>query len=584
MKVVVLERDTNSVPYQVIRATAYIAAVFSLVVCVLLIANNVNIKRLDPVHSPALTNLVAQLRAEPRNQALREEIRELDYLARKAFFTSQHFNQTAILLLVGGLAVMVVSLKALRAYQATPPYPDSRDPKDDPAADALWARKSVTVVGLVLVGFALALALPWRSPLDEAPSRSTTDLKVSPPSATAVSKKTSLPATGSWPSLAERRQHWPGFLGAAGGRAQSPDAPITWDVAAGTGVRWRTEVPLPGMNSPVVWGDRVFLSGANAAAREVYCFDASSGELLWKQMLASSAAAMDKPLKVTDDTGYAASTMATDGHHVFAIFANGDLAAFDFTGKPQWQRSLGLPENAYGYSSSLAAFEDLVIVQFDRKQDSFIAGFEAATGRTRWQTPRAFGPSWASPQLVETPSGVQLLTAAEPHLIAYDPRNGNELWRVECLKGAEVAVSPAYADGVVYAGAEHINLTAIDVTAREILWQTHDLTPSIGTPLVVNGLMFFGLADTGIACLDAKTGAERWQAETDEAIYASPVLVGDRIYLPDRGGTMHIFNAAGENFQPIAAPQVGEEIYSTPAVVGDGLFVRGVKHLYRFGP
>lgn len=584
MKVVVLERDTKSVAYQVIRATGGIAAVFSLIVCVLMIANNVNIKRLDPVHSPALTNLVAQLKAEPRNQALREEIRELDYLARKAFFTSQHFNQTAILLLVGGLAVMVVSFKALRAYQATPPYPDSHDPKDDPAAGALWARKSVTVVGLVLVGFALALALPWRSPLDEAPSRSGADLKVSPPSTVNVSETTSLTAAGTWPSLEERRRQWPGFLGAAGGHAQSPGAPITWDVVAGTGVRWRTEVPLPGMNSPVVWQERVFVSGANATAREVYCFDASSGELLWKQALASSSVAMDKPLKVTDDTGYAASTMATDGVHVFAIFANGDLATFDFEGKPLWQRSLGLPENAYGYSSSLATFEDLVIVQFDRKHDSFLAGLEAATGKTRWQTARAFGPSWASPQIIATPAGAQLVTAAEPHVIACDPRNGKELWRVECLKGAEVAVSPAYADGVVYAAAEHIKLTAIDVATHQILWQTHEVTPSIGTPLVVNGLMFFGLADTGIVCLDAKTGAEHWQAETDEGIYASPVLVGDRIYLPDRGGTMHIFKADGGSFQLVAAPQVGEEVYSTPAVVGDGLFVRGVKHLFRFGP
>ena len=581
--VVVLERDTKSVPYQVIRATGYIAAVFSLVVCVLLIANNVSLKRLDPVHSPALTNLVAQLRSEPRNPALREEIRELDYLARKAFFTSQHFNQTAILLLVGGLAVMVVSFKALRAYQATPPYPDSHDPKDDPAADALWARKSVTVVGLVLVGFALALALPWRSPLDEAPATSVADSQAAPVPAP-VGTAAPAAAVATWPSLEERQRQWPGFLGAAGGRALEAGAPNNWNVASGEGVRWKSEVPLPGMNSPVVWGDRVFLSGANATAREVYCLDAVSGQLLWKQALASSPAAMDKPLKVTDDTGYAASTMATDGRHVFAIFANGDLAAFDFEGKPLWQRSLGLPENAYGYSSSLATFEDLVIVQFDRKHDSFLAGLEATTGTTRWQTARAFGPSWASPQIIATPAGVQLVTAAEPHVIAYDPHNGNELWRVECLKGAEVAVSPAYADGVVYAAAEHINLTAIDVTTRKILWQTHDVTPSIGTPLVVNGLIFFGLADTGIVCLDAKTGAEHWQAETDEGIYASPVLVGDRIYLPDRGGTMHIFKADGGSFQLVAAPQVGEEVYSTPAVVGDGLFVRGVKHLFRFGP
>lgn len=577
MKVVVLERDTSSVPYQVIRATGYIAAVFSVVVCVLMIANNVSVKRLDPVHSPALTNLVTQLKSSPRDPALREEIRELDYLTRKAFFTSQHFNRIATLLLVGGLAVTIISFKTLHAYRPAPPYPNARDPKDDPATDALWARKSVTVVGLVLVGFALALALPWRSPLD-----TPTPTPVAPSQVASVA----LPATATaiaFPPLEERERQWPGFLGAASGRSRGAEVPTAWDVVSGAGIRWKAEVPLPGMNSPIVWRDRVFLSGANESSREVYCFNAITGDLLWKRAVPPAPGTPVAPPKVSEDTGFAASTMATDGSHVFAIFANGDLAAFAFDGEAVWQRSLGLTGNSYGYSSSLATFEDLVIVQFDRKQDSFIAAIEGATGKTRWQTARALGPSWASPQLIPAPQGPQLVTAANPDIVAYDPRNGQELWRVECLKGAEVAVSPAYADGVLYASAEFINLTAIKVATHQILWQSPEAVPSIGTPLVVNGLMFFGRAETGIVCLDAKTGAERWQAETDEGIYASPVLVGDRIYLPDRGGTMHIFKADGENFQPIGAPKVGEEVYSTPAVVGDGLFVRGVKHLFRFG-
>ena len=578
MKVVELERDTTSVPYLVIQATGYIAAIFSLIVCVLTIANNVNVKRLDPGHSPGLTNLVSQLKASPRDQALREEIRELDYLTRKAFFTSQHFNRIATVLLLGGLAVSIISFKTLRAYRPVPPYPNSRDPKDDPAADALWARKSVTVVGLGLVGFALALALPWHSPLDT--PLPTTAAK--PPTAPIA-----LPATATavaFPTLEERTRQWPGFLGAASGHSRDTQVPTAWDVASGAGIRWKTEVPLAGMNSPVVWQDRVFISGANESVREVYCYAATTGELRWKRALQSPTGAPVAPLKVSEDTGYAASTLATDGLRVFAIFANGDLAAFDFDGQAVWQRSLGLTGNAYGYSSSLAAFEDLVIVQFDRKQDSFVAGIEVATGKTRWQTSRAFGSSWASPQIIQAPQGPQLITAANPNVVAYDPRNGKELWRVECLKGAEVAVSPAYADGVLYAAAEYINLTAIDVATHQILWQAHDVVPSVGTPLIVTGLMFFGLADTGIVCLDAKTGAELWRAETDEGIYSSPVLVGDLVYLVDRGGTAHIFKADGGSFQPVGAPKMGEETYSTPAVVGEGLFIRGVKHLFRIGP
>lgn len=582
MKIVVEERNTKSVPYQVIRATGYVAAVFSLVVCILLIANNLNVKRVDPVHLPAMTNLVAELKSSPGDQSLREQIRELDYLSRKAFFTSQHFNQMAILLLVGGLAVMVISFKTLNAYQAAPPYPDSRDPKDDPTANALWARKSVTAAGLVLLGFALVLALPRRSPLDTASSPVPKSTAPAKPAVEATTTKVASPAAA-FPTLAEMAEQWPGFLGAASGHSRGETIPVDWDVATGKGIKWRQEVPLPGMNSPVVWKNLVILSGANATNREIFGFDAGSGELKWKCAVPSSPNSAAKAPKVTEDTGYAASTTATDGSRAFAIFANGDLAGCDFAGKLLWQRSLGLPENSYGYASSLVAFEDLVIVQFDRKKDSFIAGIDAATGKTRWETKRDFGPSWASPQVINPPAGAQLITAANPNVIAYDPRTGKELWRVECLKGAEVAVSPAYADGLVYAAAEYLSLTAIDVSTHQILWQNKDVIPGISTPLVVNGLMFFGLSDGGIVCLDAKTGAEKWRADTDEGVFSSPVLVGENVYLVDRGGTVHIFKADGGSYQAMGAPKLGEEAYGTPAIVGDGLYIRGVKHLFRIG-
>ena len=146
-----------------------------------------------------------------------------------------------------------------------------------------------------------------------------------------------------------------------------------------------------------------------------------------------------------------------------------------------------------------------------------------------------------------------------------------------------MAVSPSFADGVVYVAAEYISLTAIDVATHKILWQSHDVIPGISTPLVVNGLMFFGLTDSGIVCLDAKTGEQLWEAQTDDSIYASPVLVGDHVYLVDLGGVVHIFKADGGSFQPLGSPTIGEQVFSTPAIAGDGLFIRGIKHLFRFG-
>ncbi|MFM1943673.1 MAG: hypothetical protein RI897_2655 [Verrucomicrobiota bacterium] len=586
MKIVVIEPDTKAAPYQVLRVTGYVAAVFSLVVTILLIANNLSLRRLDPIHSPALAKLVEELKSNPKDEALRAEIRELDLLTRKAFFTSQHFTHVGVGLLVGGLAVMVICFKTLNAYTAKPAYPNSSDPKEDLAETALWARKSVTAVGLVLVGFALVLSLPWRSPLDEAPVEERTvaeagaEATVEPPAVPVVATAPEpAPVAVMWASWDERLAQWPGFRGAGAGVSRGGAVPTSWE--EGAGAVWKAAVDLRGMNSPVVWKDSVVLSGADETQREVYCFDAVSGELRWKQSVA--AAQLEKKLKVTEDTGYAASTMATDGVRAFAVFADGELAAFNLDGTPAWKRSLGLPEVSYGYASSLVTFEDLLIVQMDRKSDSFVVGLDAATGEERWKTVRDFGASWASPQVFQGPDGPMLVLAASPDLVAYDPRTGKELWRVACLEDVEVAVSPSYADGVVYACAEYMALTAIDAKTHEVLWQNEDLIPGICTPLVVNGLMFFGLSETGIVCLDAKTGEELWHEETDEVIFASPVLVGENVYMVDQMGGLHIFKASREGYEEVGAPVVGEEVYASPAVVGDALFIRGAEHLYRFG-
>ena len=166
MRIVEYQKDTTQPIYQLIKGVGMVAGVFSLIVCALMIANNLSLKKTDPIHSPGLQLLVEKLKTNPNDQALREEIRELDQIARRAFFTSQHFNRTAIYLLVGGLVVMIIAFKSLEAFKTVPPYPDSTQPKDDIVENAKWARKAVTAVGLVLVGFALMIALPWESTME----------------------------------------------------------------------------------------------------------------------------------------------------------------------------------------------------------------------------------------------------------------------------------------------------------------------------------------------------------------------------------------------------------------------------------
>lgn len=622
MKVVLPAPDTAAPGYRVVLATACVSGVLCLVVGILLIANRLAVNRLDPVHSPALARLVERLRATPQDAALREEIRDLDLLARRAFFSSQHFTRTATILLLGSAVVLAVSLKAIATYRQPPPIPTGQAPADDLAATAAWARRSVAVVGLVLAGFALSLALPWQSPLDDArfvagpevgagarkpvaaavvgqagstaaPVADAGGVTSPAPGVAAASGSAGrvelpaavLPASGHSAVAIDPGLVWSGFLGGPEGPIRDGVLPGAWNRDSGQGVAWKVAVPLPGMSSPVVWNDRVFITGADAKRREVYAFATATGRCLWTTPVPPVAGSPASPPKVTEDTGYAASTVAADGRHVAAIFATGDLAVFDMEGRLLWQRALGLPENAYGYASSPVLFEGVVIVQFDRKQDSFLAALDAATGTPRWRVARSYGASWASPRLARTAQGPLLLTAATPDVVAYNPHTGSVLWRVECLKDAEVAVSPVYADGRLWVAAEGILMAALDTTTRAVLWRVTEPIPAVSTPIVTSdGILIVGLGEGGIVGLDAATGSKLWEEETEAGVYASPVMAGGSVCVIDREGNVRFFKPTRKGYGGVGDAKVGESVFATPAVAGGRLIVRGTKHLFAFGP
>ena len=581
MRVVEYEKNVNSSPYRVIKSLGVIGAVFSVVVCAMIIANNLTLRSSDPVHSKALEQRLEDMKADPRNEAIHEEIRELDFLARKAFFTSQHFNRTAIYYLLGGLAVTVIAFKSLQAYAEPVPYPDSRDSRDDLIGDAKWARKSVTAAGLVLVGFSLILALPWESPLDQ-PNRTGQEGKANPDAVSPGSPPPSLPTPD------EMRSNWPSFRGFGGGIVESAETPLDWNVSSGKGIVWKTPVPKPGFSSPVVWGNRIFITGGDKQLREVYCFDAEKGDLLWTHKVEGVPGSPAEAPKVSSDTGYAAPTMTTDGTRVFAIFSTGDIVALDFEGNRVWARNLGVPKNPYGHSSSLLRFEDVLLVQFDQEKNGFLAGLDLVTGKEKWKVERKFGLSWSSPILAEVGDRTELILAAQ-EVVSYAPKTGKELWRFQWLDGGEIAPTPVYADGILYLSCGYVKITALDLKTLQPVWENEDLIPGVCTPLVIDGLYLAGLDDGGIVCFDAKTGKnadgdlfELWMEETDEGFYASPVIVGGKVYLMDRIGMMHIFEP-GKEFKPIGNPTLGEEAVCTPAFVGGAIYYRGTKHLFKLG-
>ena len=594
MRVVEYQKDTSSLTYRVLNGTGLVACVFVAIVVGLMIANTVNLKWTDPIHSPALLKLLEDLKTEPNNAELRREIQELDLLARQAFFTSQEFNQNAIWMIVGGLVVMIAAFKSIEAYRWRFPYPDGRAPKDDIIENARWARKSVTYAGLVMLGFALILALPWKSPLDGGIEE--TDSTVAGEGTIAVvesvgglreetrpAQVTPVPSgTPIFPSAAERLKYWPYFRGAGQGVAVASDAPLEWDGASGDGIVWAIELPNTGFSSPIIWEKKLFLTGASKEVREVYCVNRDDGKMLWVKRVEAIPGSPEEPPRVNSDTGYAAATMTTDGTQVYAIFSTGDIVALDLDGGQIWGQNLGVPDNPYGHSSSLAIHQDILLVQYDQEENGVFLGLDARTGEVRWKVARDLGASWSSPLLVNTGERMEVILAAEPAVVSYDPSSGKELWRREGLEGGEVAPTPVLADGLLYVAADYVKLEAVNLADQSVVWIAEDYVPGVSTPVVFGNLLFYGLSDGGFGCYQAKTGEELWHEESDEGFYASPVLFGDRDYLIDRGGVMHIF-AAKDTYEPLGKPTLDEAAVTTPVVLDGDIYYRGIQHLYRIG-
>jgi outer membrane protein assembly factor BamB len=460
--------------------------------------------------------------------------------------------------------------------------PSLPDPTTPPPGDAYWASRAKSRIAVAAVGglwVILALLAAYCTPL-EIPASAPAKPEAAKEEATAPAKAETAAAYPDWDTM---RKNWPSFRGPGGyGVAAFTTAPTDWDGESGRNIKWKIEIPLPGSNSPVVWDKQIYLSGATEEKREVYCFDIETGQNVWTRTLDKLPGTPEKPLKIGEETGYAPSTMAVQGTSVMAIFANGDLVCYDPDGNLKWGKNLGVPENHYGHSSSLLAYQNLLFVQYDQKKNSKLFAFDISDGREVWVANRE-KISWASPVCVQTSFGPQLVLNSEKDVDAYDPLTGAQVWKQTCLDG-EVAPSPAYGGGMFFVANDYATATAIRFNAEEktpkpeIAWQWDEALPDVSSPVGTDTHFYVTTSRGQIACLDAKTGAVAWIQEYDEGYYASPIVVGDRIYSVDKAGMTQIFKT-GATYELIGAPKFGEETFATPAFMDGRIYVRTVKTL-----
>jgi outer membrane protein assembly factor BamB len=376
-------------------------------------------------------------------------------------------------------------------------------------------------------------------------------------------------------------KNWPSFRGPnALGHATHANPPLNWNAADGTGVLWKIALPKHGMSSPIAWGNRIFLTGADEDSRQLYCVDADSGKLLWQHDVNGVPGSPDdgKIPDVLEETGFAAPTPTTNGQYVAAVFATGELVCANLEGERIWIKHLGIPQNYYGHASSLLCHENLLFVQYDQKENGQLLAFDLASGNPVWQAKRD-AMSWASPILAENNGSMELIVTDSKAVEGYDPTSGKRLWRVECLDG-EVAASAAYANGIVFVANEGAAASAIDVTRpeRKILWQWDGALPDCASPVANDKYLIVPTAFGVISCLDAKTGKLLWEHEFDQGFSSSPILVNDRVYIIDVAGMMQIFRMDDE-FDLLGTAELGEPAYATPAFVNDRNYVRSLEHL-----
>lgn len=553
--------------YAIARNVSLVAASFSLIVSLTIIVNVVQLGTHDPIRSPYLEELIARVQKDSGDEQLKETVRAYDLMIRKAHFSSLAFIRFGSYLLLGGVCLFLAGLKVMFELKRSLPQPGKFSEIED--TPGRTAAVQYALAGLVSLLVLAAFVLP-RVVMDTPPDFKEIAANAEPPA-----------PVKPFAPVEEMMRNWPSFRGYRGlGIAYVEDAVVEWDGTSGKNILWKTPIPKPGPNSPVVWETLVFCTGADSQAREVYCLDLDSGTILWTANTGmSDAIAMPE---VGDDTGLAAPTAVTDGRSVAAIFATGELLIIDFEGKIVANRKLETPDNMYGHSSSLATYKGILLVQYDHEAGAKVLAFDMASGEKLWEQQRDVETSWASPVLIPAEGEDQLVLNAYPFVTGYDPLTGQAQWQVEGAIDGQIGPSPAFNDGRLYLANLHSVLSCVDIASRKILWQYEDNLPDASSPVATGEYLILPSSYEKVSCFDAKTGELHWEHRFEDGFYSSPIVAGGNVYMTDKTGITRIF-ALDSTFAAVADSPLGEPCTATPAFVGGSILIRGEKHLYRIG-
>jgi outer membrane protein assembly factor BamB len=407
-------------------------------------------------------------------------------------------------------------------------------------------------------------------------------------------------------------RYWPQWRGPyATGVSKTADPPLEWSETKN--VRWKVEIPGRGKSTPIVWGERIYISSAvpvgvslaeshQARGGEraiphkfvVMAIDRATGKVAWEK---TAREATPHEGSHPQFGTYASSSAITDGERVYAFFDSFGLYAFDMNGKLLWEKDLGdkRMRSEFGEGQTPVLHGNRLVVQWDHQGPSFITALDKMTGAEAWRTERQEIDSWGTPLVVEHGGRAQVIASAMNKVTSYDLETGKVLWQGPGLTMNPIP-SAVHDDGMVFAvsGFRGNRLHAIKLdeakgdltTTSAVKWSLSADTPYVPSPLLYEGVIYLLKSNSGIlSAFDAKTGMPHYQLQRLEGVpnvFASPVGAKGRIYIPGQQGTTIVIKS-GPKYEILATNALDDGFDASPALVDGDIYLRGAKYLYAIG-
>jgi len=558
----------------ILHTISAILFVFMVFFGTLLYTEHKRITKANPINAEQLYTLKLDIKNSEISQEQLKQIRELDFLHRRTWFSGQeHFQIGIRIIFVCGI-LLAILLQAANIMQ-------------NPVKQININKKSRTTNSTITIAILITTLLVMfliiiinderkRTEIHSETIDQTATAIINPTTKNHTDNKQDIQTSEDIPSF--EKVVWAGFRGLP---KSKDNIPKNWTNTTLWKTSWQIKPRLQGFSSPICTESRIFITGASSTELAIFCYSADNGELLWETSTSPEFVLGTEMPEVTEDTGYAASTPVTDGKYIWAIFASGDLLCYNLEGKIVWRRKMHIPDNMYGYSSSLLKTGNNLIVQYDDYEKHILYNFDPYEGIITWQKKREASISWATPTLIQTNNTDIISIVTSLTCEGYSLDTGNQQWFHECM-GGEVAPSSAYSGKYIVNTCDNATTVAINPVTGEIVWQNDAIyMPDVACPIIVEEQIYMFTSGATILCMNENNGEVFWEADVSNGFYCSPLNLGGKLIAIDMQGKLYIIKPDSTRLNIIAYKEFNQPIVTTPAVLNNSLIIRTFNQLMK---